>query len=166
MEAIWLIFFKALWCGMAALGFSILFNAPARALPAGWWCGFLAGFAKFSLLQPPVGGGMVIASFAGAVLVGLVSIPLAHRQHVTPMIFAIPAVIPLVPGSFAYRTMLGLMKLAGPIGDTYSAVLNETVHNAVTTLFIILAISIGVAVPMHALRKESVKNLRLNKKPH
>jgi hypothetical protein len=55
--------------------------------------------------------------------------------------------------------MLGLMKLAGKVGSDYSTILDETVHNGVTTLFIILALSLGAAVPMHILRKESVKNI-------
>jgi uncharacterized membrane protein YjjB (DUF3815 family) len=66
------------------------------------------------------------------------------------MIFAIPSVIPLVPGVFAYRTMLGLMKLTGNIGSDYSQVLSETIHNGVITLFVILALSLGVTVPMYA----------------
>lgn len=158
MDTYLIIFAKGFWCGCAALGFSLLFNAPTRALLPVWFCGFLAGMVKFGLLSPAVGVGIIAASFAASLSIGLVSIPIAHLRHVTPMIFAIPAVIPLVPGAFAYRTMLGLMKLAGKVGADYSTVLDETVHNGVTTLFIILAISLGAAVPMHIMRKESVKN--------
>jgi uncharacterized membrane protein YjjB (DUF3815 family) len=150
---------KAFWCGWAALGFSVLFNAPARALLPVWICGFLAGLVKFSLMHPALGAGIIMASFLASLAIGLVSIPIAHLRHVTPMIFAIPAVIPMVPGTFAYRTMLGLMKLTSKVGADYATILDETVHNGVTTLFIILALSLGAAVPMHILRKESVKNI-------
>jgi uncharacterized membrane protein YjjB (DUF3815 family) len=159
MEMLLIILAKAFWCGWAALGFSLLFNAPVRALLPVWNCGFLAGLVKFSLLHPALGAGIIMASFLASLAIGLVSIPVAHLRHVTPMIFAIPAVIPLVPGTFAYRTMLGLMKLTGKVGADYSSILDETVHNGVTTLFIILALSLGAAVPMHILRKESVKNI-------
>lgn len=159
---IWLhIFEKAFWCGWAALGFSVLFNAPARALLPVWLCGFLAGLVKFSLMDQAIGSGIIMASFLASLSIGLVSIPIAHLRHVTPMIFTIPAVIPLVPGAFAYRTMLGLMKLAGKVGADFPNVLDDTVHNGVTTLFVILAISLGAAVPMHIMRKESVKNIRI-----
>lgn len=164
MEALLIILAKAFWCGCAALGFSVLFNAPVRALLPVWICGFLAGAVKFSLLHPAMGGGIIMASFLASMSIGFVSIPIAHLRHVTPMIFAIPAVIPLVPGAFAYRTMLGLMKLAGKVGADYPTVLDETVHNGVTTLFVILAISLGAAVPMHIMRKESVKNIRIGVK--
>ncbi|OIR12116.1 hypothetical protein GALL_63670 [mine drainage metagenome] len=80
------------------------------------------------------------------------------------MIFAIPSVIPLIPGVFAYRTMLGLIKLTGNIGADYNQILSETVNNGAKTLFIIMSLSLGVAIPMHVMRKESVKKIRFGKK--
>jgi uncharacterized membrane protein YjjB (DUF3815 family) len=150
---------KAFWCGFAALGFGVLFNAPPRTLFAIWIGGFLAGFVKFASLQ--TGFGVIFCSFIAAVMVGIASIPVAHSRHVPPMIFAIPSVIPLVPGVFAYRAMLGLVKLTGDIGSEYSQVLSETVHNGVITLFVIMALSLGVAVPLHITTKDSVKKIRL-----
>jgi uncharacterized membrane protein YjjB (DUF3815 family) len=151
---------KAFWCGFASLGFGVLFNAPPRTLFAIWFGGFLAGFAKFTSLYVIPGSGAILCSFIAAVLVGIASIPVAHSRHVPPMIFAIPSVIPLVPGVFAYRTMLGLMRLTGNIGNDYSQILSETVHNGVITLFIIMALSLGVTIPMYALSQDSVKKIR------
>ena len=136
------------------------FNAPRRTLFAIWAGGFLAGFVKFASLQAIPGSGVIFCSFIAAVIVGIASIPVAHSRHVPPMIFAIPSVIPLVPGVFAYRTMLGLMKLTGNIGSEYSQVLSDTVHNGVITLFVIMALSLGVAVPLHITTKDSVKKIR------
>lgn len=153
---------KAFWCGWGALGFGILFNVPPRTLFAIWIGGAIGGFLKFGLLQ--LSAGVVLASFAGALAIGFSSIPIAHIRHVPPMIFAIPSVIPLIPGVFAYRTMLGLMKLTGAIGPDYNLILAETTNNGAKTLFIIMSLAVGVAVPMHLMRKESVKNMRLIKK--
>jgi uncharacterized membrane protein YjjB (DUF3815 family) len=157
-----LILSKAFWCGWGALGFGILFNVPPRTLFSIWVGGAVAGLLKFTLLQLTVG--VVLASFAGALAVGISSIPIAHFRHAPPMIFAIPSVIPLIPGVFAYRTMLGLMKLTGNIGPDYTQIISETVNNGSKTLFIIMSLAMGVAVPMHLMRKESVKNIRLHKK--
>jgi uncharacterized membrane protein YjjB (DUF3815 family) len=79
------------------------------------------------------------------------------------MIFVIPSVITLVPGVFAYRTMLGLMKLTENVGTDYALTLSKTVHNGVTTLFIIMSIAIGVAIPMHIMRKDIAKQFQLKK---
>lgn len=154
-----LILSKAFWSGWAALGFGILFNVPPRTLFALWIGGAIGVLIKLTLLQLSVS--VVLASFMGASAVGMLSIPIAHKRHVPPMIFAIPAVIPLIPGVFAYRTMLGLIKLTGTIGVDYNLILSETINNAAKTLFIILSLAIGVAIPMHVMRKESAKNIRL-----
>jgi uncharacterized membrane protein YjjB (DUF3815 family) len=153
---------KAFWCGWAALGFAVLFNVPPRTLFVIWVGGALGGFLKFSLLE--WGAGVVMASFAGALAIGISSIPVAHIRHAPPMIFAIPSVIPMIPGVFAYRFMLGLMKLTGDIGPDYSRVISETINNGSKTLFIIMSLAMGVSVPMHLMRKESVKNIRLHKR--
>jgi uncharacterized membrane protein YjjB (DUF3815 family) len=150
---------RAFWCGWGAVGFGILFNVPLRTLFAIWLGGAIGGFLKFTLLQ--LAAGVVFASFTGALAIGISSIPIAHFRHAPPMIFAIPSVIPLVPGIFAYRTMLGLIKLTGNIGPDYNIILSETVNNGAKTLFIIMSLAMGVAVPMHLMRKESVKNIRL-----
>ena len=153
---------KAFWCGWGALGFAILFNVPPRTLFVIWIGGALGGFLKFSLLQ--WGASFVLASFAGALAIGICSIPVAHIRHAPPMIFAIPSVIPMIPGVFAYRFMLGLMKLTGNIGPDYNQVIAETINNGSKTLFIIMSLAMGVSVPMHLMRKESVKNIRLPKR--
>ncbi|MBS1653468.1 MAG: threonine/serine exporter family protein [Bacteroidetes bacterium] len=150
---------KAFWCGFGALGFGILFNVPPRTLFALWIGGALAGLIKFGLIN--FAGGVVFSSFIAAAAVGFLSIPMAHYRHVPPMIFAIPSVIPLIPGIFAYRTMLGLIKLTGNVGTDYNMILTDTVNNGVKTLFVILSLAMGVAIPMHVMRKESVKNIRL-----
>jgi uncharacterized membrane protein YjjB (DUF3815 family) len=110
-------------------------------------------------MLPPTSAGVVSASFLASVGVGLASIPVAHRSHVPPVIFSIPSVIPMVPGAFAYKAMLGLMKLTGTVEADYAKNLGDTVHNGALTLFIVLAISLGVAVPMHVFRRKTAKNL-------
>lgn len=160
MEIALSILAKAFWCGFAALGFGMLFNAPVRALHFIWIGGFLAGIIKFGLMLTALDGGIVFSSFAASVGVGIASIPVAHRSHVPPVIFSIPAVIPLVPGAFAYKTMMGFMKLTSAEAESYAQTLGDTFHNGSLTLFIIIAISLGVAIPMHVLRKASVKKIR------
>ncbi|MGL6021855.1 MAG: threonine/serine exporter family protein, partial [Chitinophagaceae bacterium] len=140
-----LILSKAFWCGLGAIGFGILFNVPQRAIVVLWIGGALGGLLKFGLLGAEMS--VIFSSFVGASAVGILSIPMAHYKHVPPMIFSIPSVIPLIPGVFAYRTILGLIKLSEHIGPDYSTILAETVNNGVITLFIIISLSVGVAVP-------------------
>jgi len=160
MSPFWIDITKAFWCGCAALGFGVLFNIPPRALTSVWIGGFIAGLAKYTLLDF-VDLGVVFSTFAACTAIGFASIPIAHIAHVPPNIFAVPSVIPLIPGVSAYRSMLGIIKLTGPINSDYSKWLYETVNHGATTMFIILAIGVGVTIPMHITRKDSVKKMKL-----
>jgi uncharacterized membrane protein YjjB (DUF3815 family) len=151
---------KGIWAGLAALGFAILFNVPPRTLFAIWYLGALGGIAKFLMLDLNLN--IILSSLIGASLVGILSIPLAHKIHSPPLIFSIPAVIPMIPGVLAYRMMLGLMKISVHSNElNMDGVLIDTIQNGMKTIFILLSLAVGVAVPMLITRKESAKRIRI-----
>ena len=155
-----LILEKGIWFGFAALGFAVLFNVPQRTLKIIWLMAAAGGLTKLTLMQCNIG--IVVATFAGASLVGVLSVYAAHNKHAPPLVFSIPSVIPMIPGAFAYRMMLGLMKLSGTAvsTDTYYQTLAETTSNGLKTMFILMALAIGVAIPMLISRKETIKKIR------
>lgn len=150
---------KAFWFGTAALGFGILFNSPTRAFIAIWLGAFIAGIIKFGILLWISPQAYILASFLSALSIGMLSIPAAHWRHVPPVVLAVPSAIPLMPGVFAYKAMIGLTRLTIESSD-YSTILSDTIHYGALTLFIVLAIALGVSIPMHVLRANSVKKLR------
>ncbi len=154
------LFEKGLWAGFAALGFAILFNVPQRTLLIIWALGALGGLTKFLLLGFEVN--IALSSLAGASLIGVLSVYAAHGKQAPPLVFSIPSVIPMVPGAFAYRMMLGLMELAGTTtnSDSYLKTLAETTNNGLKALFILIAISAGVAIPMLVTRKDTFKRIK------
>jgi uncharacterized membrane protein YjjB (DUF3815 family) len=151
---------KGFWAGFAALGFAILFNVPQRTLFVIWAMGTMGGLAKFFLLNLDVS--IVLASLVGAILIGVLSVYAAHNKQAPPLVFSIPSVIPMVPGAFAYRMILGCMELAGKSinSDTYLKTLAETTNNGLKALFILLALSAGVAIPMLITRKDTFKRIK------
>jgi uncharacterized membrane protein YjjB (DUF3815 family) len=151
---------KGFWAGLAALGFAILFNVPQRTLFVIWAMGALGGLTKFLLLGAEVN--IVLASLAGAALIGVLSVYAAHNKHAPPLVFSIPSVIPMVPGAFAYRMMLGCMELAGTgsNSETYLKTLAETTNNGLKAIFILIALSAGVAIPMLVTRKDTFKRIK------
>jgi len=153
---------KGFWAGFAALGFAILFNVPQRTLLVIWAMGALGGLTKFILLGLEVN--IVLASLAGATLIGILSVYAAHNKHAPPLVFSTPSVISMVPGAFAYRMMLGCMELANTSvnSDTYLKTLAETTNNGLKALFILIALSAGVAIPMLVTRKDTFKRIRSN----
>ncbi len=151
---------KGFWAGFAALGFAVLFNVPQRTLLIIWLMGALGGFAKFLLMD--MGCSIVVASLSSASIIGACSVYAAHIQKSPPLIFSIPSVIPMVPGAFAYRMMLGFMNLVGEQTDStvYIQTLAETTNNGLKAIFILMALSAGVSIPMLITRKESFKRMK------
>ncbi len=160
----WVAFFeKWIWFGFAAVGFAILFNVPKRTLWVIFMMGAIGGAAK--ILTMKFGGSIILGSFAGAMLVGFLSIGAAHFKHSPPFVFAIPSVIPMVPGAFAYRMMMGIIRLTGEVDHaTFNQLLIETVNNGLKAFFVLMALSVGVSAPMLLTRRESAKELKVPKK--
>ena len=157
------ILIKSFWAGMAAIGFAILFNVPRRTIFSIWSLGAMGGLIKFTAMNFDLG--IVFASFLGAVGIAIVAIQMAHMRNSPPLVFSIPSVIPMVPGVFAYKFMLGMIALTSiENADAYIQTLIETVNNGAKMMFVLISLGTGVAIPMLLTRKESIKKSDFNKK--
>jgi len=149
----------AVWSGIAAVGFGILFNIPKKAIFTVFVLGFTAGFIKFVLLKLSID--IILASLIAALFVGVLSMPLAHKIHQPPVVFSIPAVIPMIPGYFAYETVLSVMKFTFMETDMAKRItLMDTMFaNGFTMFFILISLTIGVSFPMLMMRKNRIKKM-------
>ncbi len=146
---------------VAALGFAVLFNAPRRSLLPTVFIALCSGVIKQGLLH--LGFNAPLTALMSAAIVGIFSIQAAHSFHAPNVIFSIPAIIPLVPGVYAYRMMIGLIQLVGDLdSEAYLRVLASTVKNGLSAAFITLALAVGVAAPMLVTRKNSGKFIRFD----
>ena len=137
---------KGCWAAVATLGFSILFNVPKYALP---YCALIGAFGYALRAALTSGGlGMVSATLCAALLIGVMATILAQRYGVSGTLFAVGPAIPLVPGSYAYKAVLGVVKVANAPGleghgDLLLAALDDGIRATVTVLFL----SLGIALP-------------------
>jgi uncharacterized membrane protein YjjB (DUF3815 family) len=142
----WGLLEQSAWAGVAALGFAILFNVPPRAL---WACA-LSGSLAFAARGGIVGvhlGSLELSSLFSAALVSLCSVFWGKRLRAPAVIFVIPAVIPLVPGALAFRTVRDLWALTSQLRHDDAALLSSVVINGFKTVFVVSAIAFGVALP-------------------
>ena len=65
-------------------------------------------------------------------------------------IFAFPSLLPMIPGVYAYKTILALMQFMQENQDTatMNRLIVEICKNGITAFFIIFSLVIGVAIPM------------------
>ncbi|MCB8926540.1 MAG: threonine/serine exporter family protein [Ardenticatenaceae bacterium] len=142
----------AFWSAIAAAGFAILFNVPPRALPG---CALAAAIGH-ALRTWAIQQGLPIepATLLAATTIGFLGVYLARWFQSPTAIFTVPAVIPMVPGTFAFRTMLGILQLT-TLGINDSApILAEVSLNAIKTGLILAALAGGIIAPRLLFRRQ------------
>ncbi|MDW5289879.1 threonine/serine exporter family protein [Formosa sp. PL04] len=149
----------SVWSGIAAVGFGILFNIPKSTIITVFTLGFFAGLIKFTSIN--FGVNIILATFLGILFVALVGMPIAHRIHHPPVVFCIPPAIPMIPGYFAYETILAIMNFlfieTDPIKK--AELISDIFSNGFTMVFILISIAIGISLPLLLLRKNTVKKI-------
>jgi uncharacterized membrane protein YjjB (DUF3815 family) len=78
--------------------------------------------------------------------VGIVLAPVAHRLHIPFAGIGFAAVVSLVPGVFVFRAIDALDSL--PFGGADPQLLGG-ISDGTTAALIIIAMAVGLAVPMH-----------------
>lgn len=132
-----------LFAAIPAVGFGLVFNVPVKALKYCALCGALGHGSRFLLLH--FGVSIEWATFGAATLVGMMGVYWSQRLLAHPKVFTVAAIIPMVPGVFAFKAMIALVEI-NSLG--YSEALWATLmNNAIKSLFIIAALAIGLALP-------------------
>lgn len=136
----------AIWSGIAALGFAMLFNVPRRALMYCVIAGAV-GHAIRTFTMQEFAFSITAGTVVGSASVGFLAKLFARHLSVPSLVFGISGAIPMVPGVFAYQTMLNLLQL--PIATEANALslLTNAAVNASKTGFILGAIAFGIALP-------------------
>lgn len=126
-----------------AVGFAMVFNVPARALP---WCALLGAIGHSSrMVLMQAGLSIEWATFLASVLVGCIGIQWSRWYLAHPKIFTVAAVIPMFPGISAYTAMISAVQISH-MG--YSEALMETLlGNFLKATSIVGALSIGLSLP-------------------
>lgn len=141
-----------LWSAVAAVGFAVLFNVPRRALLGCAVSAALGHAARTLLMQ--LGLEIELATLVGAGVIGFMSMFYAQRWQSPMPIFSISAAVTLVPGVFAFRTMIALLEVS--LGDPTTAgdALVVASSNAIKTALILGAIALGIAGPALLFKRE------------
>jgi uncharacterized membrane protein YjjB (DUF3815 family) len=141
------IFELALWAGLGAFGFAMLFNVPLRALPGCALCAF-CGFLVRATLLGPMGANPALAALAGSAVVGFVGVWCARFIRVPQPTFTITGVIPMVPGSLAFQALIGLIRVTTLDNQEGALLLAATVADLIQVILIFGALAVGIAIPI------------------
>ncbi|MCE9852152.1 threonine/serine exporter family protein [Shewanella chilikensis] len=144
MDTLLLLLNDAFFSAIPAMGFAMLFNVPRRYLLYCALAGAIGHSSRTLMLQ--FGLPIEWATFAAAGIIGMVTIAFAKRHLAPPLLYAVAAIIPMIPGSYAYNTVIALVQLTAQ-SQLSTELWEQVVTNGLKTVFILGALSVGLAMP-------------------
>jgi len=149
---------QTLFGAISAIGFGVMFNMHSRAL---LWCGAVGALAlAVRSVGLSLGWTLEGASFTAALAVGS-SVQLIHaRMGASRNTLGVAGCIPMIPGGFAARAILGLIALTRPAIQHADQTLILAVQDALRVVLTIGAMGTGLAIPSMLLRATKLTRLQ------
>ncbi|KGN67672.1 hypothetical protein HQ37_07455 [Porphyromonas sp. COT-239 OH1446] len=149
-----------LFAAIAAIGFAAVSNPPRKSfiyVPILAALGHMFRFVLMSYLSFEI----AVASFFAAMLTGFVGIFFAYKARYPSEVFSFPALLPMIPGMFAYRSLLGMIQFMRTTDEALRGeYLNVILSNAITAAFVMISLGIGVAIPIFIFYRQSFRMTR------
>lgn len=148
------ILLDALFAAVAAIGFGAVSDPSLRTFP---FIAILAavGHALRYVLMNVAGCDIVTSSLAASVTIGVLSLWFGRLSHTPIPCLFIPALLPMVPGLYAYRCVFALIMFTQSIGDTTEAesYLLAFASNFAVTVMVIGVLAGGASLPTFIFRR-------------
>lgn len=159
------ILYDAGFAAVAGIGFGAISDPPIKAFPSIAILAALGHATRFCTMHY-AGLDIASASLAGALTIGFGGFFAGRKIHCPMTVLSIPALLPMVPGIFFYKTILSLIMFLRFSGEDAQAAIY--MHNiwanfllAFTTTF---NLAIGATLPHLTLREKAFTLTRNNKK--
>ncbi|RDU64698.1 threonine/serine exporter family protein [Helicobacter sp. MIT 14-3879] len=135
------------FAAVAGLGFAYACNPPKRTLLISALLAAIAHAFRFYMQQNNFG--ITSATFFSAFSVGILGLIFAKKLKCPTEIITFPAILPMIPGMYAYRTILSIVSFSSSNDiNTQYKLLVEITNNLITTLSVALAIAVGISISL------------------
>ena len=130
-----------IFAAIAAIGFAVISNPPRKAILISALLAAVGHAFRFYLLNH-TGLGLIPSTLCASFTIGLFSIYFARLIHCPAEVFSFPSLLPMIPGMYAYKTILALIR------------------NGLTTAFVLVVLAIGVSLPLFIFHKQAISMTR------
>lgn len=146
-----------LFAAMASVGFASISNPPRRAYPC---CALLAAVGHalryFLMNNHAIAVHIILASSIAAFVIGILAVRLALVAKCPAETCFFPALLPMIPGMYAYRTVEALVLcLCHADEATFMHYLYLFAYNGFTCSMIVLGMVIGANIPVFLMKRLS-----------
>lgn len=131
------------FAAIPAVGFALVFNVPQSALKYCAVLGALGHGSRYLMMQ--YGVPIEWATFIASTIVGMIGVHWSHKFLAHPKVFTVAALIPMVPGVFAFKAMIALVEI-NHVGFS-PELLALLMENFLKAIFIIAGLAVGLAMP-------------------
>ncbi|MFA7083249.1 MAG: threonine/serine exporter family protein [Arcobacteraceae bacterium] len=133
----------AFFSAIPAVGFAMVFNVPKHTLKFCAMGGAIAYTSRMILLDLHMP--IELATFLASLLIGTIAVHWSRKYIVPRPIYTVASIIPLIPGTYAFSTMISLVDMNSH-GVT-PELIAIFIGNGLKSLSILGAISFGLALP-------------------
>ena len=147
---------NAIFAAVAGFGFAYASSPPKRTLI---YSAVLAaiGHSSRSLMMQTGFFSIALATLIASFLVGILGMFLAKRLKAPAEIIAFPALLPMIPGIYAYKSILAILSYTKSVDiEQKTMYLMLFFDNAITTMMVSLALGVGVSVTLLIFYEQSL----------
>ena len=150
-----------LLAAIAAVGFGAISYPPRKAFK---YIAILAaaGHALRYTLMNYAGMDIASSSFCASLAIGLLALWFGRLSHCPLTVLYIPALLPMIPGMYAYKSVYALVKLMQNLGDyTMSDIyINQFFFNATVTVSVVFLLAGGATLVIFLFPKKAYSMTR------
>ena len=143
------ILLDCLLAAVAAIGFGAISDPPMRAFPRIALLAAVGHALRFCMMHYG-GADIASASLCAAVVIGLGSLWLGRGVRCPMTVLYIPALLPMIPGIYAYKTVFSLILFMQSLGDPGQSMQYMQLFflNATVSLSVIFMLAAGATFPI------------------
>lgn len=155
------VFLDGMFAAIAAIGFASISSTPRRAYVACAVTAAVGHAVRFVLMLPDFPAMHIVPATAlAALVVGFLGVLFAPSIKCPAEVCFFPALLPMVPGMYAYHALQALVGCLTTIGAAFQDAFSAFASNGLTCLFIVLAMVLGANVPVFLLKNIAFRATR------
>jgi uncharacterized membrane protein YjjB (DUF3815 family) len=145
-----------LFAAIAGVGFGAISFPPKRVFP---YIAILAAIGhaiRFALMNY-LSIDIAIASFCAALSIGMLSLWFGKLSYCPMTVMYIPALLPMIPGMYAYRTVFALVMFMQNLreADIAEKYMQALLSNAIVTISTVFLLAVGATIPIFVFPKRA-----------
>lgn len=146
----------ALFAAVAAIGFGAISDPPMRAFPRIALLAAIGHSLRFCLMNYAQMD-IATASLCAAIVIGMGSLWLGRGARCPMTVLYIPALLPMIPGIYAYKTVFSLIMFLQSLNDPGEGMqyMQQFFLNATVSFSVVIMLAAGATLPIFVFNRRA-----------